>query len=112
MITKADALQSLRPKAEWVLRGDELEWLSDDIAQPTDAEIQAEVDRLIAEQPAKKARAKRDTLLTASDWVTVRAMDTGDPVPADWQEYRQALRDITGQPGFPDTIDWPQEPEA
>jgi len=63
------------------------------------------------EAAVNSARAKRDRLLTASDWMTVRAMDTGNPVPTEWQTYRQALRDITGQPGFPDTIDWPEKPE-
>ena len=112
MTDRATALQSLAPGAEWVLRGDELEWISPDIEQPSDAEIEAEVARLIAEQPAKEARAKRDRLLTESDWVTIRATDTGDPVPTEWQTYRQALRDIPEQTGFPEEIEWPQEPES
>ena len=53
MITKADALQSLRPGAEWVLRGDDLEWLDTKQTQPTEAEIQAEITRLQAEYDAK-----------------------------------------------------------
>jgi len=72
--------------------------------------VETEVARLIAEQPAKEARAKRDRLLTESDWVTIRATDTGNPVPTEWQTYRQALRDITEQTGFPEEIEWPQEP--
>jgi len=113
MTDKAQALQSLAPGAEWVLRGDsELEWLSADIPQPSDAEIEAEVARLIGEQPAKEARAKRDRLLTESDWVTIRATDTGNPVPTEWQTYRQALRDITEQMGFPENIEWPEKPES
>jgi len=111
MTDKATALQSLAPGAEWVLRGDELEWLSTDIPQPSDAEIEAEVERLIAEEPAKEARAKRNRLLADSDWVTIRATDTGTAVPTDWQTYRQALRDITEQTGFPENIDWPTKPE-
>jgi len=110
-MNKGDALKNLAPGAEWVLRGDELDWLSTDIPQPSDAEIEAEVARLIAEQPAKEARAKRNHLLTESDWVTIRATDTGTPVPTDWQTYRQALRDITAQAGFPDAIEWPVKPE-
>jgi len=74
--------------------------------------VEAEVERLIAEQPAKEARAKRDRLLTESDWVTIRATDTGDPVPTEWQTYRQALRDITEQTGFPENIEWPEKPES
>ena len=85
MITKGDALQSLAPGAEWVIRGDELEWLSPDIEQPSDAEIEAEVARLQEEQPKKEVRNQRNRLLTESDWVTIRATDTGDPVPTEWQ---------------------------
>jgi hypothetical protein len=48
MITTVEALQSLRPKAQWVLRGDELEWHDTEQTQPTDAEIQAEIIRLQA----------------------------------------------------------------
>ncbi len=46
MITTADALQSLKPKAQWVLRGDELEWLDTEQTEPTDIEIQTEIGKL------------------------------------------------------------------
>ena len=48
MITTAGALQSLTPNAEWVLRGDVLEWLDSEQTEPTQAEIDAEVIRLQA----------------------------------------------------------------
>jgi hypothetical protein len=59
MITKVDALQSLRPGAEWVLRGDDLEWLDTKQTRPTDSEIAAEVTRLQAEYDAKEYARKR-----------------------------------------------------
>ena len=34
-----------------------------------------------------------------------------DYVPEDWRTYRQALRDVPAQSGFPDNITWPTEPE-
>ncbi len=49
MIRISQALQSLRPSAEWVLRGDELEWLDTKQTQPTEAEITAEINRLQSE---------------------------------------------------------------
>lgn len=49
MIKVTDALQSLRPKAEWTLRGDELEWHDTEQTQPSDAEITAELNRLQSE---------------------------------------------------------------
>ena len=57
--TTAEAIFSLRPDAHFVLRGDDLEWLDQHQTQPTDAEIQAELDRLIADYPRKVARQSR-----------------------------------------------------
>ena len=48
MITTADALQSLKPNAEWVLRGDVLEWLDSEQTEPTALELSNEVTRLQA----------------------------------------------------------------
>jgi len=49
MIDIMTAIQSLRPKAELVIRGTEIEWLDTEQTQPTEAEIQAELQRLQAE---------------------------------------------------------------
>jgi hypothetical protein len=59
MITKSDAIISLRPGADWVLRGDELEWHDTNTTAPTEAEIQAEVARLQAEYEAKEYQRQR-----------------------------------------------------
>lgn len=56
------------------------------------------------------ARAERDRRMQACDWVTLRAMRTGQPIPAAWAVYMQLLADVTQQPGFPDAIDWPVPP--
>ena len=59
MIDKVSAINSLRPNAEWALRGDELEWLDTNQTKPTDAEINAEVTRLQAEYDAKAYQRSR-----------------------------------------------------
>tara|TARA_B110000977_G_scaffold201483_1_gene296308 strand:+ start:2269 stop:2571 length:303 start_codon:yes stop_codon:yes gene_type:complete len=56
-----DAIQSLRPSAQWVLRGDDLEWLDAVQTQPTEAEITAEVTRLQAEYDAQEYARSRAT---------------------------------------------------
>jgi hypothetical protein len=56
---------------------------------------------------ATQVRAERNSKLAASDW-TQLADSTADK--AAWATYRQALRDITAQAGFPWTIDWPVQP--
>jgi hypothetical protein len=56
---------------------------------------------------AASIRAERNSKLAASDW-TQLADSTADK--AAWATYRQALRDVTQQSGFPWTIDWPTQP--
>lgn len=59
-----------------------------------------------AEQ-AKSVRQSRDEKLADTDWTQV----VDAPVDkAAWATYRQALRDITAQEGFPWTITWPDAP--
>lgn len=56
---KVDALHSLRPGAEWVLRGDDLEWMDSNQTEPTETEIQAEIARLQADYDAKEYQRQR-----------------------------------------------------
>ena len=42
-------------------------------------------------------RPEREKLLKETDWVVVKAAESGTPIPQEWREYRQALRDITNQ---------------
>lgn len=53
-------------------------------------------------------RRRRDALLSACDWTQLP--DVAPGVQAAWGPYRQALRDLTAQPGFPTAITWPTAP--
>ena len=59
MIFKSDAILSLRPNAEFVVRGETVEWLDTNQTKPTDAEIDAEVKKLQAEYDAKAYQRSR-----------------------------------------------------
>ena len=59
MIHKVQAIQSLRPGAQGVLRGDDLEWLDTEQTKPTEAEITAEVARLQAEYDNNEYQRQR-----------------------------------------------------
>ena len=61
MIDLMTAIQSLRPNAELVIRGDEIEWHDTVQTQPTDAEITAEISRLQAEYDSKQYQRDRAT---------------------------------------------------
>ena len=56
-----DALQSLKSGAEWVLRGNVLEWLDSVQTEPTQSEIDAEVIRLQAEYDTQEYARDRIT---------------------------------------------------
>jgi hypothetical protein len=84
-MNKANALQSLRPGAEWVLRGDTLEWLDANQTQPSDAEIEAEVARLTALEPARIATEnRRAAYMAESDPLFFKAQ-RGEATMDEWQ---------------------------
>ena len=60
-----------------------------------------------AEQ-AQAVRRSRNAKLEETDWIVIKAMETGTAVPADVATKRQALRDLTAQAGFPWTVTWPE----
>jgi hypothetical protein len=62
-----------------------------------------------AEELAFTIRAARDRMLAETDWT-----QNGDVPQATkdlWMPYRQALRDITDQPDFPNSVVWPVPPQ-
>jgi hypothetical protein len=54
-------------------------------------------------------RSRRDDFLAATDWTQMP--DTPQATKDKWSAYRQALRDVPQQAGFPDNIQWPSKPE-
>lgn len=57
---------------------------------------------------ADQIRAERDRLITASDWTQVADAPVDQ---AAWVVYRQALRNVPQQAGFPKAVIWPPKPE-
>jgi hypothetical protein len=53
-------------------------------------------------------RSQRDLLLKSTDWT--QGADVPSATKEKWVAYRQALRDITQQSTFPETVTWPTEP--
>ena len=71
-MTIVDALKSLRPNAEWVIRGDEtyenIEWLDTSQTKPTESEVSTEVTRLQTEYDNNAYQRSR--LMEYPDWGT------------------------------------------
>ena len=106
MNMKSKALQALRPNAEWVLRGDELEWLDTEQTQPTEAEITAKIAELEAAEPLRLLRVERNQRLANTDWWASSDLTMTEAQTA----YRQALRDITNTYTSLDDVVWPEVP--
>ena len=68
------------------------------------------VEQLPQDQAEGNIRSKRDGLLKETDWIVIKAYERNENVPAEWEMYRQALRDITAQEGFPHNVTWPTKP--
>lgn len=60
-------------------------------------------------QMADEVRTQRNNLLSASDWTMLPDAPTDHQA---WASYRQQLRDVTNQPGFPLNVIWPEPPAA
>ena len=54
-----------------------------------------------------KVRTKRNKLLAESDWTQVADAPVDQSA---WANYRQALRDVPAQSGFPKAVLWPETP--
>ena len=81
-----------------------------DTEEATAAEQEVAYKAMKDAEFAKAARDTRDRLLSECDWVVVKALESSQSIPTEWATYRQALRDIPQQVGFPVTIDWPVKP--
>lgn len=66
----------------------------------------AEELQAVSDRNAASARAKRDALLAETDWWAL----SDNTMTQAQTDYRQALRDITAQDGFPNDITWPEKP--
>ena len=112
------ALQNLRPGSKWTVRGDSysgIEWKDTVQTKPTEAEVNSEIARLQSEEPMRRLRLYRNSLLAESDWMANSDVTMSD----EWRTYRQALRDLpstatpvldsTTKPGI-SGVTWPTKP--
>lgn len=80
----------------------ETSWVVRDLTAEELAQIEADL--------ATSVRTQRDRKLQETDWIVIRAYERNQNIPGEWEVYRQALRDITTQEGFPRNVTWPTKP--
>jgi len=78
----------------WIVR----DMTADEMASRTDAK-------------ATSVRTERTEKLRDCDWTQLDDTPMSNTQKADWAEYRQALRDVPEQAGFPWEVEWPVQPE-
>ena len=113
-----EALQSLRPNAEWTLRGNDysgLEWLDSSQTKPAESDVTAKVTELNNLEPMRLLRVERDKRIAKTDWRASSDLTLADA----WKTYRQALRDLpaSASPKLDSiheldltSVTWPTEP--
>lgn len=78
-------------------------WVTERLPDPTPEEIR--------KQKEQEVRSKRDYLISQTDFLVSGDYPISDADLAKIKAYRQALRDVPSQEGFPDNVVWPEEPE-
>jgi hypothetical protein len=73
------------------------------------AKDQAQIDNETA-QAAANVRADRDRRIAETDWMVIKHLELNENIPGVWEVYRQALRDVPAQAGFPWEVTWPEKP--
>ena len=118
------AIQSLVPEAEFIVESNsfnKIRWISKNIPQPTEEEIQVKLSELRTAQPLKELREERNRRIALTDW-----RFRSDLSPSqEWKDYCVALRDLPAnysptfdiltEDNYPlvkedNTTPWPEEP--
>ena len=122
--TITEALISLKPEAEWVIRGgnySDIEWLDKIQTMPTEDEINAKIVELNAQEPFRLLREERNKRIAETDWTQLKDIDLDIIRERNWKNYRQALRDLPAKSnpkldsfGNLDlsSVSWPDKPST
>jgi hypothetical protein len=93
-----DAVTQIRSPAEFVL--------ADNVVTATYT-VWDKPESQVYNEAAAAVRGERGQLIAETDWMAL----SDSTMAAEWATYRQALRDITNQEGFPYAVEWPTKPE-
>lgn len=116
--TISQAIENLAPGTQWACYGDypnyTIQWINPSVAPVTNAQIDAEYQRLLAQVPIDDCKEKALSLLVATDWVN--QPDVTDPSSTphllnkdDFLIYRNQVRIFAVYP-VAGNIDWPVVP--
>lgn len=75
------------------------------------SEMSDDAKQTLDNEQANNIRATRNKLISDCDWTQLDDTPVTNAKKLEWATYRQALRDITTQSGFPWEVTWPTKPE-
>lgn len=115
----AQALTEICGSEQWSIGStyESLEWKGNPADKPNKEALIAKAREIKAGWPMAALRSERDRRLKEVDWITLRSVRTGEPIPQAWKNYMQALADITKnakpvlRDGRLDGVVWPVKPE-
>lgn len=90
----------------WAVREMFADYTDEEGVTHTKAEQEAAYQAKLDADAAQAVRTQRDALLAETDYLAL----SDNTLPADMASYRQSLRDITSQDGFPHEVTWPVKP--
>jgi hypothetical protein len=91
----------------WTVRDMFSDYTDEEGVLHTKAEQEAAYQAQLDAVAAKSVRDQRNRLLTETDYLAL----SDNTLTPEMAAYRQALRDITAQDGFPHSVVWPAKPE-
>lgn len=97
-----EIMRAYAPIAAWSAAGSEFQ----NVAVDTQGELPIPVDETTPDLAAQ-VRAERDAHLMLTDWIYLPDVTPPEDIAA-WEAYRQALRDVPQQVGFPGEVVWPE----
>jgi hypothetical protein len=100
---KAQAINELRPGAKWSMSDGVLTWMDDTQTEPTEAEIDAEIVKIKAQEPFNACKQQASELLYETDWTTIADVANPANTPyltnqADFIAWRSQVRALAVNP--------------
>ena len=92
MIAKTEAIRSLAPGAKFTNVHDVITWYSDDIAQPSDSDVDAEIVRLQAEYDSQEyARNRATAYASTGDQLDMQYWDSVNDTTT-WKDHIASVK--------------------
>ena len=100
------------PDVAWQVSGETYDGIIwPDKNKPSKTTLDALWEDVDADKKSERILQKQKQILTSCDWTQLADVDLTEEEKTAWTKYRQAVRDVNNQDGFPENVTWPEKPE-